>query len=264
MDKFFKSNELTIENSRKNDEAKTTESFQESMKYFDSMQINLDALVLLNRNGAHKASDDSKAEVDSGRLIILVGIILAGLIGSVLSYLLIRIISKPLADVTKSINEVANGNLKIEDIIVKNHDEIGTLANAVNTMKSQLSSMISNMLSVSQNVKQQSEELTQSSNELKIGTEQVASAMQQLAAAAEEQATSSTETATTVENFNKQIIETNQSGETLKQKSEMVYDKSAQGKKLMDQSVEQMEKVHTLMETFHGKSHGIGSKQSKY
>ena len=55
--------------------------FDESMEFFNSMQTNLDALVKLNRDGAHKASSDSTSAVKSGLIFISVGIILAVLIG---------------------------------------------------------------------------------------------------------------------------------------------------------------------------------------
>lgn len=177
---FEKSNELTIQSSRKNDEVQQKESFDKSMEIFNSMQTYIDKLVAFNRKGAYKAGDDSTSAVNNGLIVVASIIILTVVMGIFLSIVLIKMISRPLVTVTNCINEVANGNLKIDDVIVKNRDEIGVLANSVNTMKSQLSNLISNMLSVSQNVKQQSEELTQSSNELKIGTEQVASAMEQI------------------------------------------------------------------------------------
>ena len=138
---FLTSNESTLKISRGNDKAKTDQSFKESMKIFDSMQTNLDALVLLNRDGAKKASLESTSAVKSGVIFITTGIILALLIGIFLSFRLIRSISKPLVELKEKAITVSKGDLT-ERIEVKSKDEIGQLGIAFNEMQDSLRGLV--------------------------------------------------------------------------------------------------------------------------
>ncbi|WP_102347696.1 methyl-accepting chemotaxis protein [Bacillus sp. Marseille-P3661] len=246
-DSYLTSNTVTLNNSRNIDKVAANYNLEKTIKTFKSMQTNLNALVEINKNGAVQASLESNTAMKTSQVIIIIGMIAGIILGGALVYLLNRAISKPLVRVTNTIKEVANGNLKVDDIEIKSHDEIGELATSVNTMKTELSKMITNMIVASQSVKSQSDDLTNAANELKLGAEQVASAIQQITSDAEEQATSSTNAAVTVSNFNNRIIETSENGLVLKQKAETVYNESLNGKQLMDQSVDQMKKINEIM-----------------
>lgn len=183
---FLASNESTIKMSRGNDQAKTKESFQESMRIFDSMQTNLDALVILNRDGAQNSSVESTSAVKSAVIFISIGIILAILIGIILSFQLIRSISKPLLELKEKAITVSKGDLT-ERIEVKSKDEIGQLGIAFNDMQESLKSLVQEVEQNAEQVAASAEELTASAEQTSAATEQVATAIQDVASSSEKQ-----------------------------------------------------------------------------
>ncbi|MBM7649832.1 methyl-accepting chemotaxis protein [Bacillus ectoiniformans] len=244
---YLDQNTQTLELSNENQMAAALDSAKVAQASFDEMQITLDTMLAFNDEGANTARDEAGQAYQTGKTIVISGIIAAALIGMYIVWYLTKTISRPLKQTVHAITEVANGNLSEKDVVINSKDEIGMLATAVNTMKNNLYTIISSVSTISQTVRKQSNDLAQSSEEVKIGSEQVAAAMQELSAASEEQASSSSDAAKTVEEFTKIILETNNSGEALKETSQGVYEKSAEGKQLMDQSVGQMTRINGIV-----------------
>ena len=67
---------------------------------------------------------------------------LALLLAIVIGYLLSRLISRPLVKISRSAQNIANGNLTDPDIQIRNRDEIGDLAQSFNQMSSNLRLLI--------------------------------------------------------------------------------------------------------------------------
>ncbi|MEN6327268.1 MAG: HAMP domain-containing protein, partial [Syntrophomonas sp.] len=82
-------------------------------------------------------------------LIVLLAILLIGLVALALSIGIAKRVTRPLQDLTSSVEEMTRGNLK-RRILHQSEDEIGTLADAVNHMAQSLDNSINEMNEVNQ------------------------------------------------------------------------------------------------------------------
>lgn len=128
-------------------------------------------------------------------------------------------------------------------------DEIGSLVASVNEMNVQLSGIVRDISEASVVVSSQSGQLQASSKELKAGSEQIASTMQELSSGAETQASSASDLSETMGELMESIYVANQSGEAVAKASGEVLTHSYAGYELMNESVNQMNRINGLMET---------------
>lgn len=127
---------------------------------------------------------------------VIIGIsILAFIIGLFIALFISRLISKPVQLISRSAEEVAKGNLAIDDLKVKNNDEIGQLAESFNEMKTNLRDLIYNVSSTSEQVASSAEELMASAEQTSSATEQVTTAIQKVASGSEVQEKATEESA---------------------------------------------------------------------
>lgn len=176
---------------------------------------------------------------------ITIGVALVA--GLIVIWLFSNSMAKPISIVTNQMKEMANGNLGQEDLFIRTKDEVGELASAMNSMKNGLKQMIRNVSGASQQVSSQSEELTQSANEVTEGSEQIASTMEELSAGAETQANSATNLSEMMKDFLEKIEQSYEKGELISESSNEVVSMTQEGQALMNQSVEQMEKINQIV-----------------
>lgn len=107
---------------------------------------------------------------------LLMGILIAlGIIGSIVITIVIsRLISRPVGRMTTALSEVSAGNFAIEEVKIKNNDEIGDMSIALNEMVADLRSIIDRAKSSALQLAAQSEELSASAEESLAASEMVA------------------------------------------------------------------------------------------
>jgi methyl-accepting chemotaxis protein len=114
--------------------------------------------------------------------------LIVSLIGFVLSlcfgYFISRSISRPVRIMAELAEKISEGDLTIDNIHIKNRDEIGRLAFSFNKMRSNLYQLVQNIRSSSELVAASSEELTANAEESTRMTEQVTMMAQEVAAGA--------------------------------------------------------------------------------
>ncbi|WP_163578977.1 methyl-accepting chemotaxis protein [Gracilibacillus saliphilus] len=207
----------------------------------------LDELKELMNEQRITAADEAKR----GQTIALFALIIAIIVSLIMSIFLIilvnRIISKNLSKVVDVSNKIADGNLQVEVIDYDGKDEIGQLAHSVNTMSTNLKEIIQQVSTVSKTVSAQSEELNQSANEVKSGTEQIASTMQELSSGAETQANHASDVSTMIGDFSKKVKEANENGINVANASTNVLEMTGGGREMMESSVAQMGRIHTIV-----------------
>ncbi|WP_413356975.1 MCP four helix bundle domain-containing protein [Robertmurraya sp. 2P01SA] len=97
----------------------------EADNMFSSIQFTVNELVTYNHDNAIAASNEAN-KVFNGSLVLIIAFLIGGVVlGLSIAYITSRMISKPLKFVTDNVKEVANGNLTMDPIKVKNRDEIG-------------------------------------------------------------------------------------------------------------------------------------------
>jgi methyl-accepting chemotaxis protein len=177
---FMVKNDGTIQLSKGNNDAMSRQSFVESMDIANEVQTYLDNLVKLNHDGAQKASVHAAQVYDTGFITTLVIIVVGILFGLGLSFFIITSITKPLNAVTESIMQVSIGNLSIENVKVKNKDELGILASSINDMIASLRSLIGSTIESAQSVAASSQEISATTEEIASGSQSQAQAAQSM------------------------------------------------------------------------------------
>ncbi|HAM80105.1 methyl-accepting chemotaxis protein [Ornithinibacillus bavariensis] len=176
-------------------------------------------------------------------IVQLVSLIVSTIIGILLVLIISRAVSRNLNKVVKVSDQIASGDLAVEQIDYQGKDEIGRLSRSINDMSTNLREMIKNVTHVSEFVTSQSEELTQSANEVKVGSEQVASTMQELAAGTETQANSASDLANGMSQFSVKVKEASENGGVVRESSQKVLTMTEDGTKLMEDTTRQMLKI---------------------
>ncbi|KXH79735.1 methyl-accepting chemotaxis protein [Sporosarcina sp. HYO08] len=111
--------------------------------------------------------------VRNGILISLIPMLIA----SIITLYLIRRKTKPISDLIAHAKEIADGNLAIEDTIVKSNDEVGDLGRTLNMMTANLREMIGTIQSTSVQLSQNSFETAATLSEMQDAVQQVAQNM---------------------------------------------------------------------------------------
>jgi methyl-accepting chemotaxis protein len=180
-------------------------------------------------------------------LTLIASMIVSILLGTILVFLISRLISRNLGEVVEVSNKIASGDLTIQTIDYHGKDEIGQIALAVNTMSSNLRHMIQQIFEISDTVINQSQVLTHSANEVKAGTLQVASTMQNLAVGTDSQAEHISSLSSIMGNFAEMVDEANKNGENIYETSKAVLGMTEEGRNLMDSSIKQMVKIDEIV-----------------
>lgn len=177
--------------------------------------------------------------------VLIVGISLILIATLISNFALIRALVKPIKDIEKNVQSIADGDLTIEDIDRKKEDELTSLGRGVNQMKANLVEIVRQIGTSSKLVESHSSDLAVTSEEVKLGSQQIAMSMEESAKATESQAETATSAARTVEMLNEHIQDHASKGEQLKGMSELVLEQGTRGKQIMQKSIEQMNQIES-------------------
>ncbi|MEK5443603.1 methyl-accepting chemotaxis protein [Fredinandcohnia sp. FSL W7-1320] len=214
---------------------------KDTVRQLDQMRANM-------KVKSERAITVANSNVTGTAIVLLVSIVISTII-AILSLVIIgRNIGKQLKKLIGISNRIAEGNLNVDVIQVKGHDEIGLLSKSLNVMNESLRSMIREITTVSEQVTTKSSELMISSSEVKAASQQIASTVQELSTGAEEQANSSTQLAKMMDDYAEKIKTANQSGIQINESSQNVLDMTKKGHEYMSASTEQMNKINNIMQ----------------
>jgi len=143
----------------------------------------------------------------SRKILYVLGITLgiACIIGILVILLFARHISSPIRKINRALEQVANGDLSIDTILVKNNDEIGTLAKSYNIMIENLKGLLSTVKNSSNTVTKASSSLQDISSQTAKATDEVAQTISEIANSSSEQARDVEEGATQINQLGKEI-----------------------------------------------------------
>ena len=109
----------------------------EARQVFNDFGNDLEALVRVNQEDAHKASLRAEGRFYSARAITLVLLIITTLLSIIIAWILVRYITNPIHELESAAEKVAEGDLSVQ-LPVKSNDEIGHLAGSFNQMTTAL------------------------------------------------------------------------------------------------------------------------------
>ena len=172
---------------------------EKSKASFDQVLQNMNAQINSQAQGGAQAVVNSHATDNSVLMLLIIFVAIALIVGAVLAITLAYHISRPLTEVTKVAQSVADGDLNVKMPEIKNRDEIGVLSQAVSQMLASLREVIGEVLNQSGRLATTSEELSASAQEATASSEQVTDTLGQLASGATDQAISVGNTASVIE-----------------------------------------------------------------
>ncbi|TYS13112.1 methyl-accepting chemotaxis protein [Rossellomorea vietnamensis] len=206
----------------------------------------LRTIVMDNKDAA---LEEAYEGIGGSKIIMIAAVIISAVLGIAILVIINRMISSSLNRVVKTANLISEGKLNADELTYLGKDEVGQLSLAINNMKNNLASMVRDMRKVSETVTEQSATLSQSSLEVREGSSQIAVTMQDLSAGSDQQANSASELNEMMMSFTKAVEESNRFGQEVSESSKVVLSKAEEGSLLMSQSVEQMKKIYTVVET---------------
>jgi methyl-accepting chemotaxis protein len=154
-----------------------------------------------NEVSANILMDKGMADSQSAVTVLLGFTLIMGAVVVGLGYLLANNISRPIVEVSKISQTIADGDLtkKIEN--KKRNDEIGVLNNSFLEMSTFLSDLISNMADNARTVATSSQEMASSAEEVNATSEEISSITQQMSRGAQDQTSKISASAQLAENL---------------------------------------------------------------
>ena len=149
-------------------------------------------------NAAQTGSNDNVAALGTASLIMIVGLVVATIIGMGIALFIARSITKPIQKAVAVSNRLAEGDLTI-DIEVTSKDETGQLLQATKNMVDKLREIVADVIQSADQVKQMADNVKSSSDQVASVTQQVSSGAEELSQGATEQAASAEEASSSME-----------------------------------------------------------------
>jgi methyl-accepting chemotaxis protein len=201
-------------------------------------------------------SKATSAEVESVKSFVLTLAIISVIAAIIIALYIGHIISSPVIAIAGAAQKIASGDLTVDEIKVKNKDEIGDLAKSFNQMVKNLRELIHQVASSAEQVAASAEELTASAEQTSKAAEQIAATMQEVAAGVDKQVQGVEETSQTV---NEMSIGAQQIASNVQNVSSIAVEtseKATHGGKTIEIAIKQMNSIN---ETVNGLAEAIKS-----
>ncbi|MEK3994171.1 methyl-accepting chemotaxis protein [Psychrobacillus sp. FSL K6-2365] len=218
-----------------------------------STQLNLEiseALVEL-KTIEEKSASQTREELDTyvtmSNIITLLLTILSVVIGILVSHFISRSIARPIKKVTIGLAEIADGNLTVEPIVIKNRDEVGEMASTFNKMSDDLQRIVSGVRDSSMQLAANAEELSASSEESLASSQMVAKSAEAQMVASEEQVGQMNASMHSMTDLQEGVSQIATSNEDMLKATDGVRSLVTQGSSVVTNVASQMNTIH---ETF--------------
>ncbi|MFW5830012.1 MAG: methyl-accepting chemotaxis protein, partial [Planctomycetota bacterium] len=160
------------------------------------------------------------------------------LLGSLLAFIITRVIVRPVREMEQVIEQVRDGDLTVQ-VPVRGNDEIGRMARSLNETVSSLHQVMSEIRSAADQTAASGEELSASAQTISSGAQNQASAVEQISASIQELTRSIDSIAGTAREANSRSSQTTQVAQTGSQ----TVDQSVDGMRLIHESSNQIAKI---------------------
>ncbi len=162
----------------------------------DGSEEAMSKLIQTNLQVAATLQQDMQGQYNRTRNLLIAAVCVAIPFSYTVILLISMIITKPIKAASKFAQEIANGNLNVQEITTKTKDEIGVLVQALNKMRGNLSEIITNVNTTTDSVSNAFHEIAIGNQDLTQRTQEQASSLQEVASTIE-QVTSSLELSST-------------------------------------------------------------------
>jgi len=209
----------------------------------DRLSPLIDNVAVTQQKQMDSVSEQNNQLVQSRVFSMIIIGFLALVIAVVLALLMRRMITKPVLSMSKIAKRIASGDLTSENIVVKNHDEIGELATAFNQMAENLRHLIHEVSTTVEQVAASAEELSASSEQTTIATQAISTSIDQVASGAELQTTSSEESVNALQHMSSSILQIATAAATVSEVSQGTMEQAEIGGESVEKTVRQMNSI---------------------
>lgn len=186
-------------------------------------------------------------------MIFIIGmIVVASIAGFVISMFIARSISRPVRIVTDGLNEIADGNLTIDLLVVKNKDEIGDMAAAFNKMGTDVANMVRKINASAGQLAIQSEELSASSEESLSSSEMIAKTAENQLVGSEQQQRIIGQSTSSMEELSLGVAEIANNNEEMLHATETMSNLVTTGSSVVGKMSSQMSTIHMTIQESSG------------
>ncbi|WP_454193283.1 methyl-accepting chemotaxis protein [Paenibacillus sp. Marseille-Q7038] len=207
-----------------------------------SEQLAIDQMQSMN-----EASRESSAIVKNAIITVMVISIFAFILAVLIGYLCSRSISKPVVAITSAAEQIALGNLAIEDVKVKSKDEIRTLADSFHQMRDNLQDLVRQISISSEHVASSSEELTASSEQSSQASETITITIQEVSNSAQMQSRSVDESLQAIHEMSSGVQQIASNAQMTSSLTMETASRAIEGNQSIKLTVSQMESIELTM-----------------
>lgn len=182
---------------------------------------------------------------ESKSILFTVSIIIAisAIIIIILSFMIVSSITKPILKVANGMNSVANGHLDVDQITLKNQDELGQLANNFNVMVDNIKHLVGEIKTAAELVHASSEEFSASSEETLQASEQISASIQTISATTEEATNFTEEVKHVVSNISSSIESITENIQETNSIADEAVNASEAGTRVINETIHQMKMI---------------------
>lgn len=182
------------------------------------------------------------------QLVLIILPIMAIIISVLIGVIITRMIVGPLNIILKKVEQVADGDLNIDECSINSKDEVGLLATSFSVMSSNLRTLVIQIRNSAEQLAASSEEIVATMEQNAQVSNQISFAITEVANGTEQQVKSLTETSTTIETLSASIEEVAASGNHVANSARTSVQIAREGHITITNAVEQMGIVGTSTE----------------
>ncbi len=262
-DWYIKIHDLVIQASNKRDNVYAGTLVGGANDRFNTIRVYLDKLVKINMDGAIAASNEGSALFETSRRNTIAISAVAVILGLIIAIFISNKISRPVKKMALLATEIAEGNLRVEQMNVKNKDEIGDLANAFNVMSNGLRTVVQQVATNTEQVAASAEELLASSEQTSRATEQIASTIQEVASGTEQQAQSVQESSKAVTEMSIGAEQIASNAQTVSTAAVQASTLSQEGNQTIQVAIKQINSIHKTISGLAEVIKGLGNRSQE-
>ncbi|RAK09784.1 methyl-accepting chemotaxis protein [Halanaerobium saccharolyticum] len=171
--------------------------------------------------------------------------LIAGLILSLIIFIFVLKLTKPLKDLSSYAEEIADGNLtvKIKEKYLNKEDEIGKLAGSFKKMIESLQSVMMGINNTVDELSSSSQDLTATGEELSASADEIGNSVQQIASGAEEQSAQVEEVSSIIDTLAEDITKVSNNTESMAGQSKNVMKNIKEGNQSLKNSEQSFKEV---------------------
>jgi methyl-accepting chemotaxis protein len=214
--------------------------FKNGFSQQEEFQVQLRELGIFNIDEAKAHVTDSNNTFARVQKVLIILPVMAILVAILIGIIITRMIIGPLNRILKNVEQVAAGDLMVNELTIYSKDEVGLLAISFNTMMLNLRTLVIQIRNSAEQLAASSEEIVATMDQNAQVSNQISSAIGEVANGSEQQAKALNDTSATIEELSASIEEVAASGSTVANSANTTVQIAREGHITIIKAVEQM------------------------